>query len=181
MGRGLNRCFLKKTRKRPHGLNWGHLAESYFGYCGRETDRGWVGATVKGAPLASSLNSDTAARHDGHLSWGQEVWSCIRSQKELVRSSYTPPPLVHTPLSESPWRGQFAKVLSTPERGRWLGQGTHGSNDVPAGGGEMSLWAGGKQVMGYFFFFFLTQYNFSYGKSKPLYSQDCFKIKVIPT
>lgn len=123
MGRGLNRCFLKKAPKRPHGLNWGHLAESYFGYCGREIDRGWVGATVKGAPLASSLNSDTAARHDGHLSWGQEVWSCIRSQKELVRSSHTPPSSGPYPTFWIPLEGTVCKGALNPREGKVTGAG----------------------------------------------------------
>lgn len=125
----MGRCFLKKTRRRPHGLNWECLAESYFGYCGRETDSGWVGVTVKGSPLASPLNSELLghrcpAGRTPELGAGRMVLY----QEPEGACPFLPLPLppLHTPLSEYPWRWQLAKVLSAPGRGRWLGRGAHG-------------------------------------------------------
>ena len=129
----------------------------------RQADRQRVsGSHSQGLPLTSCLNSELlghccAALRTPELGVGSMV---LRQEPEGACPFLPPPPpLLHTPLSESPWRGQFAKVLSAPGRGRWLGLGAHGSDDVPAAGGEMSPWAGGKQVtvsQGYFFFFFNT-------------------------
>lgn len=145
----MGRCFLKKTRRRPRGLNWECLAESYFGYRGRETDSGWVGVTVKGSPFASPLNSELLghrcpAGRTPELGAG----SVVLHQEPEGACPFLPLPLppLRTPLSESPWRWQLAEVLSAPGRGRWLWRGAHGRADEPAAGGEMSLWAGGKQV-----------------------------------
>lgn len=149
---------LKKTCKRqPHGLNWGDLAESYFGYCGEQTDRGWVEVTVKGSRLPLSelrVAPDTTAQRYGRLSWGQEVWS--RREPEGA-CPFSTPPLRSIPHFLNPLGGQFAKVLSAPGRGRWLGQGAHGTMMCPRSWGwdePVSLEEAGYSFTGLLFFFF---------------------------
>ena len=88
--------------------------------------------------------------------------SGARRSLPLPPPSSSPYPTFWIPLEVT-----VAKVLSALGRGRCLGRGAHGRADVPAAGGEVSLWTGGKQVTVLWVTFFLTQYHFSYGKSEP--------------
>ena len=163
----MGRCFLK-TRRRPHGLNWECLAESYFGYRGRETDSsGWVGVTVKGSPLASPLNSELLghrcpAGRTPELGAG----SMVLHQEPEGACPFLPLPPLHPPLSEYPWRWQWQRC-SQP----WGGEGAWGGEHM---GGLMCLqlgvrWACEQEGSRLQFsgLLFLTQYHFSYGKSEP--------------
>lgn len=94
----------------------------------------------------------------------------------------TPPLLWSIPHFLNPLGGDSLQRCSQPQRGEgdW-GRAHMGAMMCPQVGVRWACEQEGSRLWATFFFFFLTQYNFSYGKSKPLYSQDCFKIKVIPT
>ena len=146
---------------------------------GRQTEGEWEPQSRAPPlpPLWTQSCSDIAARHDGHLCWGQEVWFWVRSRKEHVPSSH---PTSSAPYSTFwiPLGGDSLQRCCQPQGGEgdW-GRAHMGAMMCPQVGVRWAYEQEGSRLwfLWVTFFFFLTQYNFSYDKSEPLYSQDCFK------
>lgn len=145
----------------------------------RQGDRQWVsGSHSQGLPLC--LSSELRAAWTP-LPGRTDTWAGGRKcgPASGARRSLPLPP---TPPSSSPYPTFWIPLEVTVGRGAL----SPGEGKVTVAGSTWEGWwacswgwdepvsrrEAGYSSLGYFF---LTQYHFSYGKSEPTYSQDCFK------